>query len=30
MNFGGDWVQDAQNFDNIFNAVTLMYQIVTS
>lgn len=30
MNAGGDWVQDAQNFDNIFNAVVLMYQIVTS
>lgn len=30
MNAGGDWVQDAQNFDNIFNSVVLMYQIVTS
>jgi hypothetical protein len=30
MNAGGDWVEDPQNFNNIFNAVILMYQIVTS
>ncbi len=30
MNAGGDWVEDPQNFNNIFNAVVLMYQIVTS
>ena len=25
MNAGGDWVEDFQNFNNIFNAITLMY-----
>lgn len=30
MNAGGDWVEDSQNFNNVFSAVVLMYQIVTS
>lgn len=30
MSAGGDWVQDSQNFDNIFTGILLMYQIVTS
>ena len=30
MSAGGDWVEDPQNFNNIFSSVLLMYQIVTS
>jgi hypothetical protein len=30
MNAGGDWVEDSQNFNNIFSSVLLMYQLVTS
>ncbi len=30
MNAGGDWVEDSQNFNNIFSSVLLMYQVVTS
>ena len=30
MNAGGDWIEDPQNFNNIFSSVLLMYQVVTS